>query len=166
MAERWLPSWKQVYDTVEKSIGPRIDEFARSEEFAALAALNKRSQTEFARRLEQVSRRTLHVLNLPAGSDVNRLLTHIAQLEREVRDLRKQVTDRSDSEFLESLATRRAAMATAPTTVTKTKAGSSNSSGTKRATVGQKTAVGKATAVGKTTAEARTASAAKPRKRT
>jgi hypothetical protein len=107
MAERSLPSWKQVFDSIERRVGPRIDEFARSEEFAALAALNKRSQTELTRRLEQVSRRALHVMNLPAGSDMNRLLTHIAHLEREVRDLRKEVTDRNDAEFLASLSARR-----------------------------------------------------------
>lgn len=107
MAERSLPSWKQVFDSVERRVGPRINELARSEEVAALAALNKRSQTELSRRLEQVSRRALHVMNLPAGSDMNRLLTHIAHLEREVRDLRKQVTDRNDAEFLASLSARR-----------------------------------------------------------
>ena len=114
MAERSLPSWKQVFDSIERRVGPRIDEFARSEEFAALAALNRRSQTELTRRLEQVSRRALHVMNLPAGSDMNRLLTHIAQLEREVRDLRKQVTDRNDAEFLASLSTRRSHKAESP----------------------------------------------------
>jgi hypothetical protein len=35
----------------------------------------------------------LHALNLPAGSDINRLLTQIAYVEREVRDLRKVIAD-------------------------------------------------------------------------
>ncbi len=103
MAERSQPTWKQVFDSVEKVIGPRINGVVRSEEFATLAALNKRGQVELTRRLEQMSRRTLHVLNLPAGSDVNRLLTHIASLEREVRDLRKEISNNSDAEFLASI---------------------------------------------------------------
>jgi len=32
-------------------------------------------------------------MNLPAGSDVNRLMAQIGLLEREVRELRKQVED-------------------------------------------------------------------------
>ena len=96
-----------MFDAVEKVIGPRINEFVRSEEFATMAALNKRGQTELSQRLEKLSRRTLHVFNLPAGSDVNRLLTHIAQLEREVRDLRKEVGDRADIAFLASINARR-----------------------------------------------------------
>ncbi len=103
MAERSQPTWKQVFDSVEKVIGPRINGVVRSEEFATLVALNKRGQVELTRRLEQLSRRTLHVLNLPAGSDVNRLLTHIASLEREVRDLRKEISNNSDAEFLASI---------------------------------------------------------------
>jgi phage host-nuclease inhibitor protein Gam len=38
----------------------------------------------------------LHLLNLPAGSDVNRLLVQIAALEREVRELRKRLEDTHD----------------------------------------------------------------------
>ena len=103
MAERSQPTWKQVFDSVEKVVGPRINRVVGSEEFATMVALNKRGQVELTRRLEQVSRRTLHVLNLPAGSDVNRLLTHIASLEREVRDLRKEISHNSDAEFLASI---------------------------------------------------------------
>ena len=107
MAERTQPAWKQIFDAVDKRIGPRINEFARSEEFSTMAAANRRGQVALTRRLEQVSRRVLHVMNLPAGSDVNRLLTHIAQLEREVRNLRKEITDGNDAEFLAALPSRR-----------------------------------------------------------
>lgn len=114
MAERSAPKWKQAFDLVEKAIGPRLNAFARSEEFATLAALNRRTQVEVSRRLEHASRRALHVMNLPAGSDMNRLLTQIAHLEREVRDLRKQLGDRADAETLAALAARRAAEPSPP----------------------------------------------------
>ena len=107
MAARSAPKWKQAFDIVEKTIGPRLNAFARSEEFATLAALNRRGQVEVSRRLEHASRRALHVMNLPAGSDMNRLLTQIAHLEREVRELRKQLGDRADAEVLAALAARR-----------------------------------------------------------
>jgi hypothetical protein len=100
------PVWKQLFDAVDERLSPTINEMARSEDAATLAALGRRGRGEFDRRMEQASRRVLHLLNLPAGSDVNRLLEHIARLEREVRDLRNLLTDRENAEYLASLAER------------------------------------------------------------
>jgi hypothetical protein len=52
-------------------------------------------------------------MNMPAGSDVNRLLTHIARLEREVRELRKQFTDVDNATYLAAMATHRELSASA-----------------------------------------------------
>ena len=46
-----------------------------------------------AQRSERASRHVLHAMNLPAGSDVRRLLTQIAMVEREVRELSKALSD-------------------------------------------------------------------------
>ena len=100
------PLWKQLFDAVDERLSPTINDLARSEDAATLAALGRRGRSELDRRMEQASRRTLHLLNLPAGSDVNRLLEHIARLEREVRDLRNLLTDRENAEYLASLAVR------------------------------------------------------------
>jgi polyhydroxyalkanoate synthesis regulator phasin len=45
------------------------------------------------RTLESVSRRLLHLLNLPAGSDIRRLREQIARLERQVVALSKDLDD-------------------------------------------------------------------------
>ena len=100
------PLWKQLFDAVDGRLSPAINDMARSEDAATLAALGRRGRSELDRRMEQASRRALHLLNLPAGSDVNRLLEHIARLEREVRDLRNLLTDRENAEYLASLAAR------------------------------------------------------------
>ena len=102
------PLWKQLFDAVDERLSPTINEMARSEDAATLAALGRRGRSEIDRRMEQASRRALHLFNLPAGSDVNRLLEHIARLEREVRDLRNLLTDRENAEYLASLAARHA----------------------------------------------------------
>ena len=121
------PLWKQLFDAVDGRLSPAIDELARSEDAAALAALGRRGRSELDRRLEQASRRTLHLLNLPAGSDVNRLLEHIARLEREVRDLRNLLADRENAEYLASLTARheaaRAAIEPAAKRATRKKGG-------------------------------------------
>lgn len=87
------PAWKQLFDAAERTIGARINEFARSENYAILVGLAARAQRQAAERSERASRQWLHLANLPAGSDVNRLLAQIAKLEREVREMRKQLDD-------------------------------------------------------------------------
>jgi len=93
MAGSKPPSWKQVFDAAERTIGTRINEFARSENAAILMGLATRASRELSTRTERVSRQVLHLANLPAGSDVNRLLAQIGKLEREVRELRNQLDD-------------------------------------------------------------------------
>lgn len=97
------PLWKQAFDAVDRRVGPSLNEAAQSDQMATAAALAVRSRREMQQRVEQVSRRVLHAFNLPAGSDINRLLDHIAQLEREVRDLREELADRENMEFLAQL---------------------------------------------------------------
>jgi hypothetical protein len=91
MAQPNQAAWKRLFDGLDRTVGARVNDFARSEDFATMAALTKRTQSTFRRVGERLSRRLLHAFNLPAGSDVNRLLVQIALLEREVRDLRKEV---------------------------------------------------------------------------
>ncbi len=93
MAESSAPVWKQLFDAAERTVGSRINDFAKSENYAILVGLATRVQRQSAERSERLSRQFLHMANLPAGSDVNRLLTQIAKLEREVRELRKQLDD-------------------------------------------------------------------------
>ena len=68
-----------------------LDEIVRSEAFAIASGLARRAQRDARRAVERGSRRAWHLLNLPAGSDVNRLLDEIATLQRQVRDLEKRI---------------------------------------------------------------------------
>lgn len=103
MARPGSPLWKQVFDTVEGRVGPVLDELMTRDDVVTALVLAQRTRGEIDRRLERTSRRVLHLLNLPAGSDVNRLLAHIARLEREIGDLRNQLADRENAEFLAEL---------------------------------------------------------------
>jgi hypothetical protein len=87
------PVWRRVFDEVEHRVGPRLEEAARSEQFADAAAALARLQSGAQRRLEQALRRGWHFWNLPAGSDVKRLSEQVASLERRVRALSKQLED-------------------------------------------------------------------------
>jgi hypothetical protein len=78
-------------DAVEGVLTPVAGNVVRHDTFALSLAVVSRAGRGVATRAERLSRQGLHLLNLPAGSDINRLLRSIASLEREVRDLRKQV---------------------------------------------------------------------------
>jgi hypothetical protein len=52
-----------------------------------------RAQSEVRRRSERTTRRLLHLWNLPAGSDVTRLLNEIGALQQQVRDLTRELND-------------------------------------------------------------------------
>ena len=95
--------WKELFDKCDSRVGPTLTNAAKSEEFAAAAALIRRSRRAVERRFEESCRRVLRVFNLPVGSDVHRLLSHVAQLENDVRALRTQLADREHAEFLARL---------------------------------------------------------------
>ena len=102
------PKWKQLFDVVDQRLSPTLNEFAQRDEVAALAALALRGRAEITSAFERMSRRNLHALNLPAGSDVTRLLEHIARVEREVSSLRHLLADRENADYLAGLEATRA----------------------------------------------------------
>jgi hypothetical protein len=90
---RRTPIWQQWVNGVDRMIAPPLEAMFRHEVFGLAAALSKRAGSDFMTRSEKLSRRGLHTLNLPAASDVNRLLQEIAYVERQLRVLAKTVDD-------------------------------------------------------------------------
>ena len=91
------PMWRQGFDTVEQAVAPRLTEVVNSEQFAIAAGIVTRAQRTARRSAERTTRRLLHLANLPAGSDVTRLLNEIGALQAQVRELSRQV-ERSAAE--------------------------------------------------------------------
>ena len=87
------PLWRQGFDAVERAVGPSLAAFAKSEPFAVAVGLALRAQREAQARTERNTRRLLHLMNLPAGSDVTRILAELGRLQAQVRELTKQVGD-------------------------------------------------------------------------
>jgi hypothetical protein len=87
------PLWHQAGTRVDGLLAPHADAVVRSEAFTIAAGLALRARRDAGHALERASRRVWHLLNLPAGSDVNRVLGQIASLERQVRLLDKRVSD-------------------------------------------------------------------------
>ena len=87
------PLWRQGFDTVEQAVAPRLTEIVNSEQFAIAAGLVTQAQRTARRGAERTTRRLLHLANLPAGSDVTRLLNEIGKLQAQVRELSRQVDE-------------------------------------------------------------------------
>lgn len=91
------PLWRRVFDGVERPVGDVLSAGTRSGAFADMVALSVRLQRRLQREVDRFSGRALHGANLPAASDMRRVSKQIAELERQVRDLSRQVDERGDS---------------------------------------------------------------------
>jgi hypothetical protein len=88
--------WRLMFDTAERGIGIPLEAMVRTEVFHDLLAVTRRARNGALAQTEQLSRRGLHLANLPAGSDMRRLREQVARLERRVVSLSKQLEERTD----------------------------------------------------------------------
>jgi hypothetical protein len=84
--------WRSVA-LAEHFAAPMLEGLTRHEVFGLAVTVLDRGRRGAARRTERISRRLLHALNVPAASDVNRLLTSIAAVEHQVRTLKNELED-------------------------------------------------------------------------
>lgn len=87
------PLWRRAFDVVERAAAPRLEGVIKSEEFALAVGVMQGVQRAAQRRVERSTRRVLHFWNLPAGSDMTRILGELGELQRQVRELSKEVRD-------------------------------------------------------------------------
>lgn len=87
------PLWKQAFDAVEKAAAPVMADATSSEAFAEFMRTSTRISRDMAKQGEELSRRVLHALNLPAAGDVAYLKQQIGSLEAEVRSLRRALAE-------------------------------------------------------------------------
>ena len=85
------PLWRQAFDVVDRRISGPIESSARSDLFLDALAVGWRLRERVQREAERQTRRALHLLNLPTASDVRRLSELVGALQREVRDLSREV---------------------------------------------------------------------------
>ncbi len=88
-----IPSWRQGYDSIERRVGPPLESMLRSDSFAVAIGLVARVQRQVQGEASRVTRRVLHQLNLPAGTDVSRILNELGQLRRQVRELSDELEE-------------------------------------------------------------------------
>ena len=82
-----------VVHRIEQLATPLLESVVNHESIAIGFGLVNRVQGTLSRTVERGSRRIMHAFNLPAASDINRILTQVATLERTVRTLNNNVED-------------------------------------------------------------------------
>jgi hypothetical protein len=87
------PRWRTTFDAVEREVAPRLQSAIQSEQFAVAVGLATRLRRTMHAQATRTSRRVLHQLNLPAGTDVSRILTEVGQLRQQVRQLQHELDD-------------------------------------------------------------------------
>ena len=88
--------WRRAYDAVERNVSPRVEAVVHSDEYATMTAVIASTRHVAGSQVNAVAARLWHLMNLPAGSDVQRLRIQVGALDREVRRLNLQL-DRDTS---------------------------------------------------------------------
>ncbi len=81
------PTWLQVVHRVERAIGGPIESAVHSDTYFDVVAHASRARARAIGAVEGVSRRCLHLVNLPAGTDVRRVREQLSRMERRLNAL-------------------------------------------------------------------------------
>jgi hypothetical protein len=91
------PLWLQAVYRLERAIGGPIESAVQSDAyFDAVTQLN-RARARAIGAVEGVSRRCLHLVNLPAGTDIRRVREQLSRMERRMTALTDELAARDDA---------------------------------------------------------------------
>jgi hypothetical protein len=85
------PLWLRAVHRLERAIGEPIETVVRSDPYFDVVAHATRARAHAVGAAEGISRRCLHLLNLPAGSDVRRVREQLARMERRLQTLTDEI---------------------------------------------------------------------------
>jgi hypothetical protein len=85
------PLWLKLVLRLERAVGGPVEAAVRSDTyFDAVAELNRGTRT-VTDAMESVSKRALHLLNLPAGTDIRRMREQLARMDRRLLQVAKEL---------------------------------------------------------------------------
>jgi hypothetical protein len=85
------PLWLRVVYRVERAIGEPIEAAVRSDAYFDVVAHATRARSFAIDAVEGVSQRCLHLVNLPAGTDVRSVREQLARMERRIQTLTDEI---------------------------------------------------------------------------
>jgi hypothetical protein len=87
------PLWLRAVHRVERTVGGPVEAAVRSETYFDAVARVTRTRRSVTGAVEGVSRRCLHLANLPAGTDVRRLREQLSRMERRLNRVSEQLAE-------------------------------------------------------------------------
>lgn len=87
------PRWLRAVHRLERTVGEPLESVLHSDTYFDLITEMLRAQARTSRTLEGLSRRMLHLLNLPAGTDIRRVREQLGRVERGLAALTKELDD-------------------------------------------------------------------------
>jgi hypothetical protein len=88
------PLWVRAVYRLERAVGEPVEAAVRTETYFNLMTKVTRTKKTVKGKVSGVSTRGLHLLNLPAGTDVSRMREQLARMERRLNQLSEQVEER------------------------------------------------------------------------
>ena len=85
------PRWRQIYDEIERQVSPRTETLIGSQVFGTVLGVATRSKRTVRDQITGATASSWHLLNLPAGSDISRILREIGAVKRQIRILQLEI---------------------------------------------------------------------------
>jgi hypothetical protein len=92
------PLWLRAVIRIERAIGEPIESAVRSDTYFDVISATTRVRRKVSGTAEGVSKRCLHLLNLPAGSDIRGMRQQLARMERRINQLSHDVAELDEDE--------------------------------------------------------------------
>jgi hypothetical protein len=92
------PLWLKGVLRAEGIVGSRVESAVHSCAYFDLVTQAKRSTRRLTDAVEGVSKRLLHLANLPAGTDIRRVREQLARMERRIVELSKELDEHAATE--------------------------------------------------------------------
>lgn len=87
------PLWLRAVLRVERTIGGPVEAAVRTDTYFDLVTKTTRVTSKIKRTVSGTSTRVLHVINLPAGSDIQGVKEQLSRMERRLNRLSEEVAE-------------------------------------------------------------------------
>jgi hypothetical protein len=91
------PLWLKAVHRLERAIGEPVEAAVRSDTYFDLMAKATRAKSTVKGVAEGASGKCLHLLNLPASTDVRRMREQLTRVERRLNQLTEEVAEQDGS---------------------------------------------------------------------
>jgi len=85
------PLWLKLVLRLERAVGRPVEAAVHSDTYFDVVTELNRGTRRLTAAVEGVSKRSLHLLNLPAGTDIRRVREQLARMDRRLVEMSKEL---------------------------------------------------------------------------